>query len=109
MKILKFTDKATEEIKMYERVMRSWLSYSDMTIKDLLEYKTAKKIYVEKTLDGYCLMCIKDGKEEQIGYGLSKYSTEGVETLFLYVGVVLDRENNFKTHFSNEILKSLKE
>ncbi len=109
MKILKFMEKATEEFKMFERALRSWLAFSEMTKKDLLEYKTAKKIYAEKTSEGCRLMCVKDGHREQIGCGLSKDSTADIGMLFMYAGAVLDYANNFKTFFSNEILQSLKE
>lgn len=107
MKEIKFTEKAMEENKMFERALRSWLAFSEMTKKDLFEYKTAEKMYVEKTVEGCRLMCIKDGGEEQIGCGLSKDSSDGVEMLFMYAGAILDYENNFKTHFGDEILKSL--
>lgn len=107
MRGIKFTQKAMKEHKLFERLLRAWLSYSDMTKLDLFEHKTDEKIFVEHEPEGRRLMCIRNGKKEQIGCGLHCESSEDAKLLFMYIGALLDCENDFKTHFSNEIIETL--
>ena len=108
MSEIRFTQKAKNEFNAFERTLRLWLSSSDMTRPELLEFKTAERIFVRHEPEGKRLMCIKNGVEEQIGCGLHRESSEGSDILFMYIGAVLDCENDFKTCFSNEIIKTLK-
>lgn len=108
MKGIRFTQQAKEELKNFERLLRFWLSCSDMTRPELLEYKTAERIFVEHKPQGQRLMCIKDGQKEQIGCGLHHESFKGADILFIYVGAILDCANKFKTSFGEEIIKTLK-
>ena len=108
MRKIKFTQKTKSEIKVFERVLRLWLSSSDMTRPELLEFKTAERIFVRHEPEGQRLMCIKDGQEMQIGCGLHHESMEVSDVLFMYIGALLDSENDFKTCFSKEIIKTLK-
>lgn len=91
-----------------ERLLSMWLSFSDMTCSELLEYKTAENFFVEHETEAMYLMCIHDGQLKQIGCGLHRESDRNTEFLFAYVGALLDCENEFKTCFSNEIIKTLK-
>ena len=108
MSEIRFTQEAKNEFNAFERTLRLWLSSSDMTRPELLEFKTAERIFVRHEPEGQRLMCIKNGVEEQIGCGLHHESTEGSDVLFMYIGALLDCENDFKTCFSKEIIKTLK-
>lgn len=86
-----------------------WLEISKLQPKNLEQYKTADKFFVEYRLGNYCLMCIKNGQKQQIGQGLDKKIYPNLNTAFMWAGTFIDRNNKEKKHFGIQIKESLDE
>lgn len=100
------TEKGRSLNQAIERAVNKWLELSELTKKELIEYKNVSGFHIEDDEEGYYLAYYdQDGEEQQIGVGICKEELEAAQWIFGWVCAFLDNGSGYKSDFSKEYLK----
>lgn len=103
--IIQLTEKGKQLNRAIETAFKEWLVASNLTKKDLMEYRKVKGFHIVEEEEGFYLAYYEKGIEKQIGVGLYREQLKEAQWIFGYICALLDNGDNYKSDFTKEYLK----